>query len=106
MVIAYEEETVRRYMREAVEFSQDRPVLIDRFLEDATEVDVDCLSDGEDVLIAGEGVPARVESILYEGERYAMKLLLGDGQVLRAFNRERLRVGESVRVIARAAWRL
>ncbi len=53
MVIAYDEETVRRYMREAVVFSQDRPVLIDRFLEDATEVDVDALSDGEDVLIAG-----------------------------------------------------
>jgi carbamoyl-phosphate synthase large subunit len=53
MVIAYDEETVRRYMREAVEFSQDRPVLIDRFLEDATEVDVDCVADGEDVLIAG-----------------------------------------------------
>jgi carbamoyl-phosphate synthase large subunit len=53
MVIAYDEETVRQYMREAVTFSQDRPVLIDRFLEDATEVDVDALSDGEDVLIAG-----------------------------------------------------
>jgi carbamoyl-phosphate synthase large subunit len=53
MVIAYDETTLRRYMQEAVEFSQDRPVLIDRFLEDATEVDVDCLSDGEDVLIAG-----------------------------------------------------
>ncbi len=53
MVIAYEEETVRRYMREAVQFSQDRPVLIDRFLEEAIEVDVDALSDGEDVLIAG-----------------------------------------------------
>jgi carbamoyl-phosphate synthase large subunit len=53
MVIAYEEETVRRYMREAVAFSQERPVLIDRFLEDAIEVDVDALSDGEDVLIAG-----------------------------------------------------
>jgi carbamoyl-phosphate synthase large subunit len=36
-----------------VEFSQERPVLIDRFLEDATEVDVDCLSDGDEVLIAG-----------------------------------------------------
>ena len=47
MVIAYDEETVRQYMREAVSFSQDRPVLIDRFLEDATEVDVDALSDGE-----------------------------------------------------------
>ncbi len=53
MVIAYDEDTVRRYMREAVVFSQARPVLIDRFLEDATEVDVDCLSDGEDVLISG-----------------------------------------------------
>src|SRR5665811_1765906 len=53
MVIAYDEEMVRQYMREAVTFSQERPVLVDRFLEDATEVDVDALSDGEDVLIAG-----------------------------------------------------
>lgn len=53
MVIAYDEEMVRQYMREAVSFSQDRPVLIDRFLEDATEVDVDALGDGTDVLIAG-----------------------------------------------------
>ncbi len=53
MAIAYDEETVRRYMREAVVFSQERPVLIDRFLEDATEVDVDALGDGENVLIAG-----------------------------------------------------
>ncbi len=53
MVIAYDEDTVRRYMREAVVFSHERPVLIDRFLENATEVDVDALSDGEDVLIAG-----------------------------------------------------
>ncbi|MDX2267302.1 MAG: carbamoyl-phosphate synthase large subunit [Bryobacter sp.] len=53
MVIAYDEDMVRRYMQEAVHFSQDRPVLVDRFLEEATEVDVDCLCDGEDVLIAG-----------------------------------------------------
>jgi carbamoyl-phosphate synthase large subunit len=53
MVIAYDEDMVRRYMQEAVHFSQDRPVLIDRFLEEATEVDVDCLCDGENVLIAG-----------------------------------------------------
>src|SRR3954447_784510 len=53
MVIAYNEETVRRYMQEAVGFSVKRPVLIDRFLEDATEVDVDALCDGENVLIAG-----------------------------------------------------
>ena len=53
MVIAYEEATVRRYMQEAVLFSPDRPVLIDRFLENAVEIDVDALSDGEDVLIGG-----------------------------------------------------
>src|SRR6202008_1621356 len=47
MVIAYDEDTVSRYMKEAVEYSQDRPVLIDHFLEDAIEVDVDALSDGE-----------------------------------------------------------
>jgi carbamoyl-phosphate synthase large subunit len=54
MVIAYDEEMIRQYMREAVTFSQDRPVLIDRFLEDATEVDVDALADADGgVLIAG-----------------------------------------------------
>src|SRR5271169_2170089 len=53
MVIAYDEETVVRYMKEAVEYSHDRPVLIDRFLEDAIELDVDALSDGEDVVIGG-----------------------------------------------------
>src|SRR6266480_4629164 len=53
MVIAYDEETVVRYMKEAVEYSHDRPVLIDHFLEDAIEVDVDALSDGADVVIGG-----------------------------------------------------
>jgi carbamoyl-phosphate synthase large subunit len=40
-------------MNEAVEYSQERPVLVDHFLEDATEVDVDALSDGDDVVIGG-----------------------------------------------------
>jgi carbamoyl-phosphate synthase large subunit len=54
MVIAYDEDTVRRYMQEAVVFSQSRPVLIDRFLEDAIEVDVDAIADSTGaVLIAG-----------------------------------------------------
>jgi carbamoyl-phosphate synthase large subunit len=54
MVIAYDEEMVRQYMREAVTFSQERPVLVDRFLENATEVDVDALADTDgQVLIAG-----------------------------------------------------
>jgi carbamoyl-phosphate synthase large subunit len=53
MVIAYDDESVIRYMKEAVEYSQERPVLVDHFLEAATEVDVDALSDGEDVVISG-----------------------------------------------------
>src|SRR5215471_11100303 len=53
MVIAYDNESVTRYMKEAVEYSQERSVLIDHFLEEATEFDVDALSDSEDVVIAG-----------------------------------------------------
>ncbi len=53
MVIAFDDPTVIRYMNEAVEYSQDRPVLIDHFLEDATEIDVDALCDGKDVIIGG-----------------------------------------------------
>jgi len=53
MVIAYDDDSINRYMKEAVEYSQERPVLIDHFLESATEVDVDALSDGEDVVIGG-----------------------------------------------------
>jgi len=53
MVIAFDEDTIVQYMKQAVEYSQDRPILIDKFLEDAIEVDVDALSDGEDVVIGG-----------------------------------------------------
>ena len=53
MVIAYDDDAVVRYMTTAIEYSQERPVLIDHFLEDATEVDVDALCDGDDVVIAG-----------------------------------------------------
>ena len=51
MEIVYDEKDLKRYMDEAVQASPDRPVLIDRFLEDAIEVDVDCLADGEEVII-------------------------------------------------------
>ncbi len=53
MVIAYDDEAIVRYMTTAIEYSHERPVLIDHFLEDATEVDVDALCDGDDVVIAG-----------------------------------------------------
>ncbi len=47
MMIVYCDEELTRYMREAVIASPERPVLVDRFLNNATEVDVDCISDGE-----------------------------------------------------------
>jgi carbamoyl-phosphate synthase large subunit len=53
MVIAYDDAAVVQYMTTAIEYSQERPVLIDHFLEDAVECDVDALCDGDDVLIAG-----------------------------------------------------
>jgi carbamoyl-phosphate synthase large subunit len=53
MVIAYDDAAIVRYMSTAIEYSQERPVLIDHFLEDAQEVDVDALCDGKDVIIAG-----------------------------------------------------
>ncbi|HYY34766.1 MAG TPA: carbamoyl-phosphate synthase large subunit, partial [Candidatus Binatia bacterium] len=51
MELVYNEEDLRRYMASAIEVTPDRPVLIDRFLEDAIEVDVDCISDGESTVI-------------------------------------------------------
>ena len=51
MVIVYNRDMLRKYMAEAVEVSQERPVLVDRYLENAVEVDVDCISDGETSLI-------------------------------------------------------
>jgi len=51
MELVYTETDLRRYMTSAIEVTPDRPVLIDRFLEDAIEVDVDCISDGDTTVI-------------------------------------------------------
>ena len=53
MEIVHEPRDLERYMREAVKVSNDSPVLLDRFLNDAIECDVDCISDGEAVFIGG-----------------------------------------------------
>jgi carbamoyl-phosphate synthase large subunit len=53
MEIVHEQRDLERYMREAVKVSYDSPVLLDRFLNDAIEVDVDAICDGETVLIGG-----------------------------------------------------
>ena len=53
MEIVHDGRDLERYMREAVKVSHDSPVLLDRFLNDAIECDVDCISDGEHVFIGG-----------------------------------------------------
>ena len=53
MEIVHDEDDLRRYMREAVKVSNESPVLLDRFLDDAIEIDIDAICDGEEVLIGG-----------------------------------------------------
>ncbi len=51
MMIVYNDDELKTYMQNAVDVSPERPVLVDRFLEDAIEVDVDCISDGETTVV-------------------------------------------------------
>ncbi len=53
MEIVYDDDELEEYMKEAVRVSPEHPILVDKFLEDAIELDVDVLADGEDVFIAG-----------------------------------------------------
>ncbi|HEX7047144.1 MAG TPA: carbamoyl-phosphate synthase large subunit [Gammaproteobacteria bacterium] len=53
MEIVFDEDDLKRYMTDAVKVSNKSPVLLDRFLDEAVEVDVDCICDGEDVLVGG-----------------------------------------------------
>ena len=66
----------------------------------------DILVRPEDVVLGPEGAEATVETVLYEGERYALTVVLGDGQSLRAFSRERVQPGACVRLIVTSAWQL
>ena len=53
MEIVYDDTKLKEYMKEAVKISPEHPILVDKFLEDAIEIDVDALSDGEEVFIGG-----------------------------------------------------
>ncbi len=53
MEIVYDDEALERYMKHAIHVSPEHPILIDKFLEEATEYDVDALCDGQDVFVAG-----------------------------------------------------
>jgi len=61
MQIVYSDNELRHYMQHAVEASPERPVLVDKFLEDATEVDVDCIADAKGDIIVVGGMLEHVE---------------------------------------------
>jgi iron(III) transport system ATP-binding protein len=87
--------------------SFDWPALRAMMVADsAAESSVDVLVRPEDVVADGDGIVCRVESVLYEGERYALRLVLPDGQTLRAYSRDAVRSGETFSVAIRSAWRL
>ncbi|WP_296099171.1 ABC transporter ATP-binding protein [uncultured Agrobacterium sp.] len=66
----------------------------------------DILVRPQDVLQDAQGIVCRISNILYEGERYALRLTLPDGQVLRAYSRDSAALGAAYPVIIRSAWRL
>ncbi len=71
MRIAYDERTLERILEEALAAFPDRPVLIDRFLEDAFELDVDALGDGTEIVVAG--VMQHIEEAgIHSGDSYAV----------------------------------
>ncbi|HQR67829.1 MAG TPA: carbamoyl-phosphate synthase large subunit [Thermoanaerobaculia bacterium] len=71
MRIAYDETALRQILKEALAAFPDRPVLIDRFLEDAFELDVDALGDGTDIVVAG--VMQHIEEAgIHSGDSYAV----------------------------------
>lgn len=72
----------------------------------ADDGSIDILVRPEDVAADPEGVDCTVQSVLYEGERYALRLLLPDGQALRAYSREPVAIGDRFPVAIRSGWQL
>jgi iron(III) transport system ATP-binding protein len=66
----------------------------------------DVLVRPQDVIVGAEGVAATVETALFEGERYAVRLRLDDGQMLRAYSRNAVQPGDRLSVAIRAGWQL
>ena len=68
MVIVYKEKYLRKFVEEAAAIGEGKPILIDRFLEDATELDVDCISDGKHTVGKSLGRPRR-SGLCEQGQR-------------------------------------
>jgi iron(III) transport system ATP-binding protein len=72
----------------------------------AGSAQADVLIRPQDVVRDADGIVCTVTSVLYEGERYSLRLDLPDGQALRAYSREAVAIGDRLPVAIRAAWRL
>ncbi|MBN2077963.1 MAG: carbamoyl-phosphate synthase large subunit [Spirochaetes bacterium] len=94
MAIIYDEESLVRYIATAAELSPEHPILVDRFLEDALEIDVDAICDGEAVYI-GAVMEHVEEAGVHSGDSACMipPVSLGDGMVTR--------IGEATTALAR-----
>ncbi len=76
MAVVFDDAGLEKYMREAVAVSEDQPVLLDRFLDGAQELDIDVVCDGEEVAIAG--LLAHIEEAgIHSGDSYAVIPALG-----------------------------
>ncbi len=75
-------------------------------MESGAASQMDILVRPQDVVRDAEGITCTVTSVLYEGERYALRLDLPDGQAIRAYSREAVAIGDRLPVAIRAAWRL
>jgi carbamoyl-phosphate synthase large subunit len=99
MEIVFNDEELRRYMREAVSVSNESPVLLDRFLDDAIEMDVDALCDGQQVLIGG--LMQHIEQAgVHSGDSACSIPPYGLSQVLQDRLREQVcQLAEALRVV-------
>jgi carbamoyl-phosphate synthase large subunit len=106
MAVVFDDQQLARYMREASLVSEDRPVLVDRYLENAAELDVDLVCDGEAVAIAG--VMAHIEEAgVHSGDSFAVFPPLGiPGGVLAAVkdHSRRLAFALGVRGLLNLQW--
>lgn len=84
----------------------DWPAIRPLFQDGAAGASADILVRPQHVAIDAEGIACRVVSAIYEGERYALRLALPDGQILRAFSAVRVSVGYKLSVAILSAWRL
>ncbi|MGD2063842.1 MAG: carbamoyl-phosphate synthase large subunit [Nitrospirota bacterium] len=99
MEIVFDDDGLRHYMRHAVQASPEHPVLIDHFLQEAIEVDVDCLSDGREAVIGG--IMEHIEEAgIHSGDSScALPPYSLDGEVLTEIRRQTVAIAKEIGVV-------